>query len=515
MHRYLSMRNRNHGPGWLSIFVVAAVLACPLVVNSAEVVYLAEGTSGSFLVMQLYIVDTDSPRNATKLNEEAGFANGIWPFEISPDGPRAVYAGDQDTPGDSDLYLVEIDHPGVSLRLGQLTNMRESRGVFSPDGTKIAYVAYGQDYSGPDLFFVDLANPGQTTQLNSTLPQGGYVDRARLSFTPNNRSVVYLADQDVQFRRELYVVDLDNPGQPRKLNGALPNDGNVDSLHPFLVTPNGTGVVYRADQDKRGLPELYLADLSHPGNTTKINPTLVSNGQTWRFAFIKTGTALVYGATIGAQGRELYLTEFNSPGTAVKLSAPLTGSESEVWLIGPSPDGARVYYATRNPAGKVLGLYVMDLASPGRATRMTRGYAGSITTDWPVLSPDGRYLAFTAEEAGLSEGVYVIDTTSQDSPFRLSPPHSNKLPITYEDWLRWSPDSSQAVYLAYDDVTGVVELYLSNVANPGVSERLNAPLSPGAWVAVPTDLPSFSFVPEIGSGRQPLVRSGGDRRYRP
>lgn len=511
MHRYRCVRNGTHRRSWLPTFVVAAALACPLVVNSAEVIYLAEDPVG---VSQLYIVDTDSPGDATKLNEEAGFANGVWPFEICPDGTRAVYSGDQDTPGESDLYLVEIDRPGVSLRLGQLTNMRESRGVFSPDGTKMAYVAYGQDYSGPDLFFVDLADPDQTSQLNRTLPGGGYVDRARVGFTPDNLSVVYLAEQDVRFRMELYVVDLDNPGHPTKLNGALANGGNVDYVQPFLITSDGTGVVYRADQDTPGLPELYLADLTHPGNTTKINLPLVSNGQTWRFALIKAGTALVYGATTGALGRELYLTEFATPGTAVKLSAPLR-NEYEVWLIGPSPDDARVFYATRNRNGKVLDLYMVDLASPGQATQLTRDFGGSITGSWQVLSPDGRYIAFAGDEASLGEGVYVIDTTSQNVPVRLSPPHSNKLPITFRDWLRWSPDSSEVVYQAYDDVTGVVELFLSRVVNPGVSERLNAPLPPDAWVNQPTDLQSFAFVPEIGSGRQPLVRSGGHRRHRP
>ena len=512
MHRYLSMRNGNHGPGWLSIFVVAAALACPLVVNSAQVIYLAEDHVG---VNQLYIVDTDSPGNATKLNEEAGLANGVWSFEISPDGTRAVYAGDQDTPGDSDLYLVEIDRPGVSQRLGQLTNMRESRGVFSPDGTRIAYVAFRQNYSGPDLFFVDLADPDQASQLNRTLPEGGYVVRSRVGFTPDNQSVVYLAEQDVRFRMELYVVDLDNPGHPTKLNGALANGSNVSDWRSFLITPDGTGVVYRADQDTRGLQELYLADLTHPGNTTKINPPLVSNGGTGTFALARAGTALVYSATIGSQGSELYLTEFASPGTAVKLSARLTGQYS-VWLIGTSPDDAKVFYANSSrQTGKVRDLYVMDLATPGQATRLTEGFGGSITSSWVELSPDGRYIAFAGEETGLDEGVYVIDTTSQNAPVRISPQHTNKKPYPRQYWLRWSPDSSQVVYLAYDDVTGVTELFLSNVANPGVSERLNAPLPPGAWVAVPTDLPSFSFVPEIGSGRQPLVRSGGDRRYRP
>jgi len=494
----LSVRIRTASRGRLPALVVAASLAWPLVVDSAQVVYLAEDAIG---VTELYIVDTNSPGNATKLNEEASFSNGVWPFEISPDGTLAVYAGDQDTPNNTDLYLVEIENPGVSQRLGSLTDTLEQRGVFSPDGTKIAYTASPPDFSGPNLYFVDLASPDQTTQLNSTLPEGGKVDRARFGFTPDNLSVVYLADQDTVFRQELYVVNLNNPGQPAKLSGALIINGNVDYLQPFLITPNGTGVVYRADQDTNGVPELYLVEFTSPGNTTKINPALVNNGQTWRFALTQAGTALIYGATIDSQGRELYLTELASPGMAEKLSAPLTGSEFEVWLIGPSPNDALVFYATRDQFGDVVDLHMVDPASPGQATIITQGFSGSITSNWHVLSPDGRYIAFTGEEANLGEGVYVIDSTSQNAPIRLSPPLTNKLPYAFPDWLRWSPDSSKVAYLAYDDVTGVVELYLSDVAIPGVSQRLNAPLPPGAWVNVPTDLQSFSFVPEIASGR--------------
>ena len=89
-------------------------------------------------------------------------------------------------------------------------------------------------------------------KLNGALAVGGDVEELQVS--PDGSTVVYRADQDTEQVFELYSVPIGG-GVATKLNGALTASGDV--WGGFQISPDGFTVVYRAVQDTDQLTELY------------------------------------------------------------------------------------------------------------------------------------------------------------------------------------------------------------------------------------------------------------------
>ena len=107
----------------------------------------------------------------------------------------------------------------------------------------------------------------------------------------------------------------------KKINDPLTPGGDVDW---FYFSPDGTNVLYTADQDTRGVHELYSAALSGEGSTT-LNTPLARGGQTWFHLVSPDSSTVVYTADPNADGDwELY-------------SAPVSGGQSTLLSNGLPP----------------------------------------------------------------------------------------------------------------------------------------------------------------------------------
>jgi hypothetical protein len=92
--------------------------------------------------------------------------------------------------------------------------------------------------------------------------------------------------------------------------------------------PNGTGVVYRADQTTAGVNEIYQAVFGVPG-TPRLNPALVLGQNVSTYAVAPNSTSAIYRANQDNPAIvELYQTSFSSAGTSTKLNAPLVAGEN-------------------------------------------------------------------------------------------------------------------------------------------------------------------------------------------
>src|SRR5690606_18884678 len=116
---------------------------------------------------------------------------------------------------------------------------------FSPDGSMVLYDADLDTEGQFELYLTEVAAPGVATRVNSTLVPGGDVDDD-YAFSPDGTTIVYMADQDVVDVRELYAVQVADPGTSVKLNPPLVADGD---LCTFRFSPDSTKVGYCADQD--------------------------------------------------------------------------------------------------------------------------------------------------------------------------------------------------------------------------------------------------------------------------
>ena len=124
-------------------------------------------------------------------------------------------------------------------------------------------------------------------QLNESVALLGDVVSAQVS--PDNSTVVYIADQDTDGFDELYSVPIGG-GPSTKLNGVLIDGGNVQS---FQVSPDGSTVVYIARQDSRFLDELYSVPIGG-GASTNLNGALVVGGSVTSAQVSPDGSTVVY-----------------------------------------------------------------------------------------------------------------------------------------------------------------------------------------------------------------------------
>ena len=101
---------------------------------------------------------------------------------------------------------------------------------------------------------------GTEVKLNGELVAGGDVSTHGLQFSPDGSRVLYHADQATNGIDEIYMVP-STGGTPVKLNGDLVVGGDVDD-DGLQFSPDGTRVLYLADQDTDGVFEIFTRVVS-------------------------------------------------------------------------------------------------------------------------------------------------------------------------------------------------------------------------------------------------------------
>src|SRR5262249_40728650 len=199
-------------------------------------------------------------------------------FEISPDSSRVVFlAGPY---GHTDLYSVPLYARGQKLRPSDRSDepvklnpplvaggsvggsFETTLILISPDSTRVVYLADQEVDGRVELYSVPIAG-GPAVKLNGALVNGGNVlhpsCRRPAAITPDGTRVVYLPDQQVDERFELFSVPITG-GTAIRLNGNLVAGGDVQPLsftEPFALSADGARVVYVADQEVDERVELY------------------------------------------------------------------------------------------------------------------------------------------------------------------------------------------------------------------------------------------------------------------
>lgn len=276
---------------------------------------------------------------------------------ISADGSRAVYLADEATDGVLELFSVPTAG-GTPVRLNAPLvaggNVSAYPIQLSLLGNRVLYLADQDTDQTVEVFSVPIAG-GASIKLNGPLVTNGDVLDGSLQFSADGSRVLYVADQDIDSRFEVFVVPSVG-GTPLKLNGALVNGGNVGVAQ---FNADGGRVVYRADQDDNDVFELYSV-ASTGDSLVKLNTSLASNGDVASFQITPDGSRVVYLADQDLdQEFELYTVSI-AGGIVEKLSGPLV-SDGDVtdWQI--SPDSRRVVYRADQDTNEEFELYSVEL----------------------------------------------------------------------------------------------------------------------------------------------------------
>ena len=225
------------------------------------------------------------------------------------------------------------------------------------------------------------------------------------AWSPDGKQIAFMSDRDghVDDRHgspnyEIYVMDADG-GNPQNLT----NDPSGD-LYPSW-SPDGKQIAFVSERD--GNFEIYVmdADGGNPQNLT--NNPLNDRDPSWS----PDGERIVFSARReGHVENELVLTSeiyvMDADGGNPRR---LTENRKNEWYPVWSPDGNRIAFsADRKGDLQNFEIYVMD-ADGGNEQKLTENRVHDRHPSW---SPDGNRIVFASEKDGNWESldIYVMDT---------------------------------------------------------------------------------------------------------
>jgi hypothetical protein len=377
------------------------VLAFQISKDSCRVVYLADYYSDG--VDEIFSVPLAGPvGDNIKLNGVLVTGGDVWTFQVSPDSSRVVYQADQQTNETLELYSVPLNGPassGVKLNGTLVTGGDVWAFLISPNSSRVVYRANQDIKDVNELYSVPIAGPaGGGVKLNGALVTGGNVEYP-FQISVDSSRVVYRADQQIDEVDEIYSVPLTGPaGAGEKLNNMLVTYGDVWA---FLISPDSSRVVYRADQDINDVDELYSVPLAGPAiNGLKLNGLMTVDGDVLDFQINMDSSRVVYRADQQTEGRfELYSTPLTGPaGDGVKINGGLV-TYGDVWAFQINPDSKRVVYRADQETNDDDEIYSVSLDNPADEGLKLNGtlVAGGDVVDFQI-SPDSRKVVYIADQ---------------------------------------------------------------------------------------------------------------------
>lgn len=245
-----------------------------------------------------------------------------------------------------DMYRIQADGSDEAYLLPMARDLAYAR-----DGQNIAFVRdfpadeEGQFYS--EIFVTTINDTAGVTQLTSF----GLADTSSPSWSPDGSQIVFSSSFDPELAEgggdaELWVMDAD--GQNLR---QLTDNGFADREPSW--SPNGSQIVYAAEADASGYPEIYMLTLPEAGG----NPVVT------------------------------------------QLTNSDNGSYSPVWAF----DGSLIVFASDR--GGFGDIYTMD--TQGESEMIVTSGDGEVENRKPSISPDNRWVGFISNRDGDFQ-TYVI-----------------------------------------------------------------------------------------------------------
>ncbi len=461
-----------------------------------------------------------------ELNGPLAPGASTFSFQISADSTRVVFIGDLDTEGVTELYSAPVDGQGPRVKLNQplwyvdaSNHGNVAEFAIAPDASRVVFRANPETDELLLVIWELFSAPIDGSQAPVELS----ADRrlaAGLAFTNAGDHVLYRAREAQVFSSELYVAPVDGNQAPVLVSGALQASGQVEP--GYQVSPDDSRVVYRADAETDQVFELYSVSLDGSRDAVKLNGPLPAAADVQTDHRISPdGSRVVYRADQDtAQVFELFSAPIAGGSAAVRLNGQLQPNGDVERAIVFSPDGATVYY-TAPEATQDYTLHAVPADGSSSSTEL----AGGMLVSAPSLrlTPGGDRLLFTGildtEDINLVVELFRLPLQPPGDPAKLNP--TLALGPLDGDILQHEllPDSSGVVYLARENQA--VSLYRKRFeADPCPVRLAGSPLelfqgfvvSPeGSWVAMraraSSSLQPALYTVSLDAGAAPLLVS--------
>lgn len=349
-------------------------------------------------------------------------------------------------------------HP-ITPILPDHTNLQTYK--ISPDSTTVAFVADIDVDNVADLYTVPISET-QSVKISPSFVEGGSIANNRFDFAPDSQSILYLADQEVDNRVELYSVPVGG-GTPLKLNGPLVAGGNVQQ---FLIDDDSDRVLYFADGETNEVFELFSVPLAG-GAAVKLNQAMVTGGNVSQFKVDTIGNRVVFTADAETDGKyELYSVPI-AGGTVVKLNPPIV-------LHGGGDSG--IFDFEVNPGLPVVTFTAREAGEPGGNIYTAPSGGGDLLGPLNFnLLAEQRILFFRVSPLG-DRVVYNVGTRVGSTNAFKGVLHSALIggggagqvsdsadPLFGSGDFRFLPDGSRVVYNFQEDASATVHLMSAEI----------------------------------------------------
>lgn len=270
------------------------------------------------------------------------------------------------------------------------------------------------------------------------------------------------------------------PSMPYELivNGPLVTPGG-DVSEQFQYTPNGTKIIYIADEKVNGDNELYVTDvLSFPFAKRTLQSITAGSSRDVIYFIISPDSskvAFLMDGNISGQ-YDLYLMNINDPtNTAVQLNQGVSGGRAVSKTFKFTPDSSKVVFVTNEVSG-VRNLYIASTQA-NRQQLNTAGMA-PVSTVFQIANNGSRVVYKESSDPAHPNIRSVQPNTFGD--IQINP--TFVLPASGASDFTISPTSNKIVYRANQDNDAIYELYAVNVDGTGSVQKLNGTIVSGGSV---------------------------------
>ena len=233
----------------------------------------------------------------------------------------------------------------------------------------------------------------------------------------------------------------------------------------------------------RGDPDTHRGDvwIVDTSRNTLSRSTFI-DGSNIGFAFSPDAKRIAVSSIAGGSTQGVWLQATNGSGGREELETPTGYTVVASW----SPSGRYLFVDVQNSATR-QDIYYVDLDGERKLTPFLQSPANEL---YPVLSPNGKWLAYDSDESGRNE-VYVTAFPGPGGKWQIS--------TSGGTLASWSPDGKHLYYANADKLMSVT------IQNPETFEF-------GAPLALPIHLNDFVSVGPVAAGeRFPALKalSGG------
>lgn len=424
--------------------------------DGTSVAFVANPTRGDRL--DVFITPSDGSAPARLLDDGARGWGGVQSdLRFSPDARWIVYEWRESE--QFDVHAVRSDGSAPPVSLYGSWGVVHSFAI-SPDSTRVVFrLGWGSDHRY--LFSAPIDGSAPAVNLVS-LWSGS--DITGFGISADSRRIVYRADAGISDHFQLYSVPLEGGAAAIALQG--PQAGEVQDF----AFPVATGrVVFRANGPE-GRIELYstLADGSvAPAKLAAMGPHRLVKP----FVLSPDGTRVAYRADADTDERfELFSVPSDGSAPPVKLSFA-TRRDTDVPAFAFTPDSRRVLYLADTLRNEQDDLYVVpaDRSTPPR--RLSPPLAPGRTLVDFACSPDGAWVAFrSTHDSGAEIELFRAPLDGSAAPIELSAPIAPGGGVRGYGFV----SATELVYDADQDTDEVYELYASELGD----KRRKAPAPP-------------------------------------